>query len=335
MTKFSALALLLCAPLAAQSSLFSIPDNNAAAGTCNVIPLGSTSSTSSFANVRYQTLIFASELNNAPTMLCGLRFAACGTGARTFDSLTIRMGHTTATSLTQTFDTNLPPGTGTTVLDVQNYTWHNITDVWNDIGLQQAFVYNGTDNVVIEIIAMNAVFTGSGSAGFHRESTHQRVYATNYNGTQTTGSSGNAALKMQLHFADATTWTFGEGCAGSNGTPTLSFTGEPVLGQTFSVDLMNAPASSPVALNFGLFNNPPMWPLDLGPFGAANCFLYHDTIVSLSLPSDPNGVASLPIGVPANGPICGILFAQWICLDPGANALGATTSNFGRAQVGF
>ncbi len=328
-----ATAVAIASPLQSQNIVFSIPDSNAGAGVCNVIPLGSTSTTSSFANCRYQTMITAADMQNTPGLICGLRFAACSTGVRHYDQLIVRMGHTTATSLSSNFDANLAPTAGFTLLDVSDHTWPTIADVWNDIGLRMPFPYDGQSNIVVDITSINGLrVSGSGSAGFHRD-TRQRVYATNYAG-QSSGSSGNAALKMQVHIGQNSNWVYGVGCAGSNGTPDLSFSGSSALGQTLTTHLSAAAAGAPVFLNIGVYTSIP-FPLDLTPFGAPGCLIYSDVQGTGSTTADASGSASISLVVPSTSTTtCATLYFQWLVLDPPANQIGLSVSNYGRIVVG-
>lgn len=333
------LSLLLAAPLTAQAVVVSVPDSDPTAGTCNVIPFGS-SAGSSFNNVRAHHIVTAADIAATGSVLplvCGLRFASCSTSVRQFDQLTVRMGHIPAgTGLSSVYAVNLPAGSGTTVLDARNYVWRLEADTWNDIGLQVPFVYNQVDDIVIEVISINStvISTSGGSLGFHR-GTQPRVYSTNYTGAQTSGSLSNSSSKIQLHFAEASTGTFGLGCPGTSGaTPELTYTGVPTLGGSFDIDLNGGPVTSAAVLFIGVFTTPP-WPVDLGIIGAPGCSLYHNVIGTLSAGTDAAGSAAITIapvsGVPCEFPI----YTQWACIDPGANAIDLTTSNYGRFLIGF
>lgn len=333
MSKFSfLLPLALCVPLAAQSAVVSVPNSDATSGICNTIPFGTTAG-SSTNNVRFQTMILATDLATVPAFpqVCGLRFAACTTAEYSYDRITVRMAHTSSTTLSTSFDVNIPPGTGTTVLDATNYVWPVVADTWSDIGLQTSFAYNGVDNIVVEITTSNGLRSGPPS-GFRRE-TRQRVYRTGYDGTQTTGTSSSSAVKLQVHFGEPSTRAFGRGCVGSNGTPEIGFNGTPSLGQNVDIELHSGPVNSGAALFIGFWNGSP-YPVDLSVIGMTNCTLYLDVAIAINGATDAAGFGSstlTALGVPCGYPI----YMQWACIDPGANGLGVTLSNYGRMLLGF
>ena len=171
------LVFLFASGLCAQS--YYIPDNLANSGTCNVIPFGSTTPSGSFYTCITQRIVTAADLGNVPGLITGLGFASCGTGKSRFTSLQVVMDHAPAnTTLSSVFANNLTPN-AVTVLDVTNYAWHVTANQWMEIGLQDYFVYDGTSDLVIQIIANQS----TSPAGFHRSATRPRVYATGWTGT--------------------------------------------------------------------------------------------------------------------------------------------------------
>jgi len=69
-------------------------------------------------------------------------------------NVTLKMGHTTLTDLTDTFATNIEQGAGSfmTVLDDASITFSaGSRDDFHTITLQEPFYYNGKDNLVVEI----------------------------------------------------------------------------------------------------------------------------------------------------------------------------------------
>jgi hypothetical protein len=125
-------ALAGAAPALAQN--WYIPDSNATAGTCNVIPFGSTVG-STFAQCKYQTRCLASDLGAAVNVITGLGFASCSTGRAHYDSIEIVIDHIPPSQpLVTTFASNLTPA-AVTVLSATNYTWNLTANAWNEIGL--------------------------------------------------------------------------------------------------------------------------------------------------------------------------------------------------------
>lgn len=308
-----------------------VPNNAANVGTCNVIPFGSTT-LGSFGTAKYQTIVSAADLGNLPGVITGLGFAVCApTGNAHYSSLEIVMDHIAPNSvLNTTFASNLTPN-AVTVLLATDYTWHVQADTWIEIGLQNFFVYDGVDDLVVQVTSVN----GTAPAGFHRD-VRQRVYAIGWTGSPpATGTSGLAALKMEIAMLMARTSVYGDGCNGSNGLPPqLSFGGSSQLGQTLQYQLTQGPVTSLAFLALGFGNGAP-FPLDLGILGMPGCKQYFGVSSATAVFTDPVGGASISTVVPASAALVGILFyAQWACFDPPANAMGITSSDYGRVLVG-
>ncbi|MCA8973401.1 MAG: hypothetical protein KDC98_01700 [Planctomycetes bacterium] len=322
-------ASLLGSGLCAQN--YYIPDNLAGSGTCNVIPFGSTTTTSSFYTCITQQIVRANELGNVPNVITGLGFAACGTGKSRFTSLQVILDHAPAnTTLSSTFANNLTSA-AVTVLDLNNHVWHTTAGNWMEIGLQDYFVYDGTSDLVIQIIANQSL----SPAGFHRSSTHPRVYALGWTGTPpATGTySGTTAQKMEIGMLTARLSTFGDGCTGSNSLqPTMVISGTPQLGQTVNLDLASAPANGLAFFVLGFGNGFPL-PLDLGNFGAPGCWQYVNPLALVPTVTDTAGGAVMPFAIPNSAAYYGTrIYAQWACVDAGANSLGVTTSDYARMR---
>ena len=118
----------------------------------------------------------------------------------------------------------------------------------------------------------------------------------------------------------------GVGCAGTNGhRPHVDWYGAPFIGRTLRIVLRGAVPARSVVMNLGT----PM-DLDLGALGMTGCRLLAGTgLLSVPYFTDAAGMAR-PVGflVPNDQALVGLpLAAQWICLDPGANALGITSSD--------
>jgi hypothetical protein len=126
------------------------------------------------------------------------------------------------------------------------------------------------------------------------------------------------------------TGVYGSGCAGSNGTPTLTPLSAPQTGQPWSVNIGNlAPTFSLAFLVFGFTQLPG---LDLGPLlGMPGCASYCTPDLLLSV-SGGGGTAGFTWN-PVSGPIGGAFYCQALCFDPGANSFGFTMSNAAYATV--
>ena len=326
MRETSALILLLCSTSALAQNYY-IPDNNAAAGISNVIPFG-TASPSNFSNCRMHVRATPAELGNLPNLITGLGFAPSNSGIAHFDSLIVVMDHIPASQpLSTTFANNLTAA-ATTVLSVTDYNWHLTGSTWNEVGLQNSFVYNGVDDLVIEVTT-----AGASSPSGMRRGTNQRIYATSANGpAPTTGVSSNSATKFEVSMLTARTSLHGRGCAGANGTPTHSLVGSAQVGTTLSFDLANGPSASLAVLLAG-YNSAAPFPIELTALNMPGCYAYNDPLFNAGLALDASGAASFPFAIPTSA--VGFLFySQYACLDVSANAFGLTTSNYGRIYTG-
>jgi hypothetical protein len=161
-----------------------------------------------------------------------------------------------------------------------------------------------------------------------------------FGGTPVWTSSTTFALGDTWEFqpvAGASYTTFGAGCVGSRGVPTLaaSFGGAPHIGQTFQATVTNLPLQGLTVMFLGLSNTTygtiPL-PFGLAPLGAPGC--------SVLSAGDDVGIVTNVLGtgfwqwtVP-NAP--GFAFYnQAFVFDGAANGLGITTSNGGHGVIGF
>jgi hypothetical protein len=322
--------------LASQNKCVYIPDNNPATGSCNVIPFGTQKTSKFWRNQKYQTLIPAAKISKSPVRICELGFAPCGSGMRKFDSIVIKMAYSKSATLSKVFASNLG-GQVKTVLSQKNYVWPNTAAKWNPIGLQKDFLFiPQLGNLVIEIEVRGADIPRSPGNGF-RTGAQPRLYAFGWTtNPPTSGSLGKtAALKMELCFDKASYNFFGMGCKGSNNlAPNLTATGIPQLGKTIQINLSNAPTPvSPAVLILSTSNASPL-PADLTGAGAPGCFLYVRPDFLLGLGAI-NGKGTVKLPIP-NSPslLCARFYNQFLVVDPKANKLKLTSSNYGRGLIG-
>lgn len=132
--------------------------------------------------------------------------------------------------------------------------------------------------------------------------------------------------------------TFGQGCPGSAGTPSLGAGGAaPALGGVFPLALGNLPPSGGVAvLALGLskarWGTAPL-PVGLGPFGMPGC-TSHVAPDATVLLLHAGGTATWPLSLPAAAPLVGQeFFVQAVVADPGVNAAGLVVSNAGEGVL--
>ncbi len=306
-----------------------IPSDTPTTGTCNVIPFGDTTGSATWTNQIYQTIATAAQLGNTGGIITGIAFAPCGSGLHKNTRLRISLSHVPPGHIMQTtFALNMP--TPALVLDVTNHAWNVTANQWNDIGLQNFFVYDGVSDLVMEIIAEGNI--NPSPQGFHRD-TMTRVYATTWTGTPPlTGTTGLAALKWCVSKCVATVGLFGSGCAGLS----HSYVGVPQLGApTLDAKLTGAAPSSPAFLILGTMDTVP-YPIDLSFLGFTGCNLYHDILVAFTGAADASGVATFPLGpVPQNPNMrCLKLFTQGGNLNPAAPG-SLSISNYARLLFGI
>lgn len=132
--------------------------------------------------------------------------------------------------------------------------------------------------------------------------------------------------------------TFGAGCPGSNGTPTLTGGGVlPALGAAALYDATNLPNPSLAAfalLGFAM----PSPAVDLGTAlgGPANGCLVTVQPLATSWLVTVAGAAAFGFGLPNDPGLVGVsVLGQVVSLDPTANAAGVTASNGVRAVIGW
>ncbi len=284
---------------------------------------------STWVNQRYQTIVRSSQLGG-PGIISGLAFAPCGSGTHSSDRIQVTMSHVGAGwSLSNTFANNLP--SPVPVLDLNKHVWHLAGDQWNEVGLMRRFKYNGTSDVVIDVTVLGNSTKGT-SGGFHRDSNTPRVFATNWTGSVpgTATGSDNAGQKLRLEFGCANAHSYGNGCGGLS----LSMSGQPVLGQSYSFDAAGGVPGASIWLNLGFDNGAPLYPWDLTPLGYTGCSFYHNIVATVVSATGVSGAASVNLNVPNNPGLIGAkLYGQFVQLN-GTVPGGAAFSGYGRALHG-
>src|SRR5690606_9316970 len=112
----------------------------------------------------------------------------------------------------------------------------------------------------------------------------------------------------------------------------------PQLGSNVDFVLRRAAPGAPAALVHGgsdaSWSGVPL-PFDLGALGAPGCALHCRPDVLLPAIVGPAGQATVRIAIPADPNFTGAeFFAQFLVLDPTANALGLAATAGGRGRVG-
>jgi hypothetical protein len=318
------LALVLASSAYAQN--WHVPDNLPAAGPCNVVPFGQVGG----AYTKFQTRCTAADLGAAANQITGLGFASCASGRVHCDQIEIVLDHIPAAQpLSTTFANNLTPA-AVTVLSATSYTWNVVADVWCEIGLQHAFAYNGVDDLVVQITVSNG---STPSSGFHRGTRERIWWLGSAAPPPATGTSDLGAAKIEVSMRMARTSSHGDACTGTAGPTRHDLVGSAQPGGALSFALANGAPNNIAALVVGTTISAP-FPVALGSIGMPNCTSYTDAAVVLPVLLDVAGAGAFAWTIPSAAPIGVVFYSQFVCLDAGANALGATTSNYGRAFVG-
>jgi hypothetical protein len=131
--------------------------------------------------------------------------------------------------------------------------------------------------------------------------------------------------------------TFGQGCAGLTGVPTLALaSGRPVLGGTMALTFTNLPLGQYAALWIGFSRDawgPHVLPFDLGAVGMPGCTLYTGGEIVVSL-MNWAGTSAWAITIPSDPQLIDLaFFVQALAMAP-VNAMGVIVSNAGEARIG-
>ena len=282
-------------------------------------------------NMRYQTIIRSDELGSAG-LITGLAFSGQSAGTHYNSNLQVRMAHRPAGyTLSSTFANNLP---GAQLVLISNYhSFDYASDQWRNIGLKTPFNYNGTSDVVVEILARGNVqtSTGFGTGPFHTDSNRPRVFNASWDlSLPTTGTLGSSsALRMRAEFACANANEFGASC----GTLEAGHSGSSALGSTFTFRINNATPNFFAFISLGTNNSFP-FPFDLTPVGFTNCKAYLQSVALLSVTTNGVGLGTSPLPIPNNPVFNGFkIHGQWLSFDtsePGS----LTFSNYTTMTVG-
>ena len=136
--------------------------------------------------------------------------------------------------------------------------------------------------------------------------------------------------------------SYGTGCAGSGGVPTIGCVGDPEFGSTYDVTLASAAASSVAFLATGLSHTEFLGaalPADLSALGAGpGCRLWQSLEATTAAATDASGAASVSLLIPnATALMEFTMLHGWLVFDPAApqNPLQLVTSGSLAAVVGL
>ncbi|MBL8749865.1 MAG: hypothetical protein JNK78_11940 [Planctomycetes bacterium] len=143
---------------------------------------------------------------------------------------------------------------------------------------------------------------------------------------------GGINFSTFTYFGDTWQWeagTFGAGCVGTNGTPALSSSSSPRLGQSWTATVQNLNPS--LNLAFFVFGFTTFPGVDLGFLPMPGCFLFET--LDVTVPITGSGGSASWTWASVAGVLGTRIYGQALCLDP-VNAFGATISNAITATIG-
>ncbi|MEC7584468.1 MAG: S8 family serine peptidase [Planctomycetota bacterium] len=280
-----------------------------------------------YTNQRYQTVIRSWALGASGT-ITGLSFAPCGSGQHWNESLTIKMQHVPAGfALSNAFDANMP--SPSVVMSVEDFVWPQTGGKWNEIGLQDEFVYNGADDLLIEVVAVGNVSTHY--LPLRRES-ELRLWASAWTATlPATGLLDTGAAKMRVQFGCAGVTNLGRSCGGLS----LYASADPVLGSVWGTSYAGAAANSLVFQRLGFNSSSTTYPFSLTGFGLPECYLFHDAVTTTAGLSDGSGDGGFAMILLPDPLFLGMRFyGQCLALNPAAPG-GISVSEYLRIVIGL
>ena len=176
---------------------------------------------------RMQLLFTAAELTaggataGSPISSLGM-YVNSFTGPYTFKNFTVKIGHTSLTALTSTFETGL-----TTALGPVDYPLSGTTPFTETVNLSMPFVWNGTSNVVIEFCFWNEGLVGASAnsaAVRYTSKTGGALYRSSDTDSEVCSSSSTgttSALRTNITFGmgnyGAITWSPATGLSATSG----------------------------------------------------------------------------------------------------------------------
>jgi hypothetical protein len=257
-------AVLLTGSLALAQTTIYVPDNQAAVGTCNAIPLSAAFSPAG----TYVARIPASFLGASPFQLQDIQFAPCAAAVFSAPNAQLGMGHVPTPApnpfVYPTFDAG---GNMTALGSFLDYTplWNSVVqgpfsytmvaNTWSPLGFAATggthFSWNGVNDIGFYFTWSSA----SGGGSCHRTATEPfRFYNTTTYQAATSSGGDAAGLKMGL----VTGWPIA--CPGC-GPLTMSVVGTANIGGSLTANVGNAAPGLPfVGLGFAPFCIAPLCP---------------------------------------------------------------------------
>jgi hypothetical protein len=301
---------------------------SAATGGGNAVPFSS-----SFTNdIRFQLSIPAADLPGIPLLLTNVAFAPTVTGSLTIPTMIVSVGHLAM----------LPPVCDLTVnsndLAVQyqgSHTYSYVQDTWSSFGIPLAFPYNGSGGLLVELRMMGT----SGGDPFRTADAGnvQRVYnrlAGGFNATMCSHTT-STGIKLELTFLPSgqpQVNSYGAGCMGAIGIPSLATIELPFLGNgNFNLEVAQGATNSFAYLFAALAPANPA--VQVGPCSIHLDLVSMNQLITVGfspfgpLPTGATGSATFPLPIPATPSLQGQhLFFQAAITDVAA-PLGLSLTN--------
>lgn len=281
-------------------------------------------------NQKYQMILRHSELGGAGN-ITGLAFVPTTSGRHYNRVLRIRMANVSRNyAMTTDFGANI--GTNyTTVLNEVDHVVHMEANEWNEIGLEAPFAYNGSGDVVVEIMARGNHQQVGSTGGFRPDLERERLfdYGWPFAAEPTTGTlSGGSGLLIRANFNCAEASMFATACGTVRAVPYST----PVTGTPFWFDIYGKPNSGALIV-LGFNRNAP-YPYKLDNYGFTNCFTWNEAFGTSFVPVGATGHAWFQMNLPTTHYFDGLtLYGHWVNLDP-VEPGGATFSNYIRMVIG-
>lgn len=133
--------------------------------------------------MRYQVMALSSEMTGSMTIgsIAWQRGGSSGAETGYYNNFQLYMGLASSAQLLNNFEDNYIPGTRTLVYETPTQTMSAAPNQWMTISLDTPFWYNGTDNLIVELIwsgGTNMFFTYKWNTGdFRALENDSNIYA--------------------------------------------------------------------------------------------------------------------------------------------------------------
>lgn len=288
---------------------------------------------------RHHLLVPAVVFQNVPARITELSIGVRqGMRSIRFDELTIRMSQTSVVSVDYLFANNITAPMQE-VLSLRDHVWQQgFGPDFVPFGLQQPFQFvPGQGNLLIEVVLRAKTLLADFSFGAGGSSPLGGWTIGGGTILPTMATSGGNVPQLRFCIDRAEAALLGQSCQGSaSSTPLLGITGRPTPGAFPTLWLSDVAANAIAACAFGFGTTAAPFPIDLTPLGATGCRQYFAPGFADLVVASAVGIGQDQILIPTAPSVIGsIVHAQYYVLDPAANALGITSSNYGRLLVGL